>query len=93
MTDTTDSDEAVARERGGFSRSALLRRGWTDGLIAEVLGWADREAENPYYSSGAMMLLYDIERVQRAEAKEAFKTLQASRKKRKPAAASLHAHA
>jgi hypothetical protein len=55
--------EAEALARGGYSRSALVRRGWTESLIKVALGWPDTEVENPYYASGAPMMLYGIARV------------------------------
>lgn len=73
--------ETKAIERGGYSPNALHERGWTDAMIAEVLGWPDHEVENPYYSGSNMMRLYAIERVRRAEVKEAFAALQAKRKR------------
>ena len=79
----SQDDEAVAVDRGGYSRSALIRRGWTDGLINQVLGWADVDVANPYYATGSRMRLYGLERVRHAEAKAAFRTLQATRLRRR----------
>lgn len=74
-------DEATAQKRGGYSRRALIARGWTDSMIDEVLGWADFLCPNPYYPSGAQMKLYTLERVRRAETKDAFRALQAKRRR------------
>jgi hypothetical protein len=73
--------EAKAVERGGYSRNALIERGWTGTMIDEVLGWPDVETTNPYYPMGSPMKLYGLERVRRAETKAAFVALQAKRRR------------
>jgi hypothetical protein len=67
----TKPDPDVA-ERGGYSLSALARRGWSKAMIARWLGDADRVTENPQFPKGAPMRIYDVARVEAAEATEAF---------------------
>ena len=80
--------EADVSERNGFSQSALIRSGWTQTMIVQLLGEPDRTVENPYYVTGLPMRLYDADRVRAVEATEAFRVLQSvlRRKDRKPAA-------
>jgi hypothetical protein len=60
--------EATAQARGGYySMSALRQRGWSAKQIA-ALGEEDLLAPNPRYSFGAMMRLFDVNRVHPAEA-------------------------
>lgn len=55
-----------------LSQSELVRRGWTKGQIAKLLGQPDSSSPNPYVQDGAPMRLFDLERVERAEASDAF---------------------
>lgn len=83
--------ESAVSERGGFSQSALIRAGWTPTIIVQLLGAPDREVENPHYTHGAPMRLYDADRVRAAEQTEVFRVLQSvlRRKDRKPAPAPM----
>ena len=54
------------------SLSTVKARGWSAGLIAKLLGNPDDFATNPHYRSGPMMRLYDLARVEAAEADPAF---------------------
>jgi hypothetical protein len=56
MTRTTE-------QKKYYRLSELKQFGWTDGLIKNYLGEADRTTKNPVYSSKARMKLYLIERV------------------------------
>jgi hypothetical protein len=59
--------EATAQARGGFySMSALRQRGWSAKQIV-ALGEEDLLAPNPHYSNGALMRLFDVNRVHVAE--------------------------
>jgi hypothetical protein len=60
-----------------FSRSALLRRGWTLSLIARVLGAEDQLVPNQQYPGTHDISLYSRARVLEAErGPEFFKMLE-----------------
>lgn len=63
-----------------FHRAALLQRGWTKPLIADVLGKPDRVVTNPHHNSGKMYL-FEPSRVQEAESVPAV-AVQLLRRKR-----------
>lgn len=48
------------------------RRGWTKGRITKFLGEPDKLVRNPHYSTAAPMRLYDLDRVEAAEATTKF---------------------
>lgn len=56
-----------------FSKSDLLKRGWTTSLIDRLLGRRDWESPNPHCAGGAPMLCYRQDRVIAAEATPAFR--------------------
>jgi len=55
-----------------LSTQAILDRGWTGTMIRALLGEPDEYAPNPRYRSAAPCRLYDIDRITRAEATEAY---------------------
>lgn len=57
---------------GYVTLSGLKRRGWTDGLIRKLLGQHDRTAPNPKYRTASPMRLYEVSRVETAEATTEF---------------------
>ncbi|MEY9997631.1 hypothetical protein ABIE67_009750 [Streptomyces sp. V4I8] len=50
----------------------LAARGWTPAMIRNLLGTADRRQPNPRYRRASPMQLYDIRRVEQAEAGPEF---------------------
>jgi hypothetical protein len=68
-----------------ITKSTVIKRGWSDKLVAEFLGEPDREVPNPHYASGPPMKLYDEARVIRIEETEAFQTASASLKRHQAA--------
>jgi hypothetical protein len=56
-----------------LSRSDLLRRGWTAGMIRKLLGGPNAFVTNPHYPSGAEMRLYYLLRVEAVEATSDFR--------------------
>jgi hypothetical protein len=56
-----------------FSRSDLLKRGWTKGLIDRLLGRRDWESQNPHCPGAAPMLCWEQSRVLSAESDPAFR--------------------
>lgn len=51
--------------------AALKERGWTPAKIRDWLGPPDQTAKNPIYSTAAPMRLYNLERIEAAEAEQA----------------------
>jgi hypothetical protein len=66
----------------------LAQRGWTKAMIAKLLGEPDELAVNPHYKSGPPMKLYDIVRVEAAEATAQFAQLRAVAERRSAASRS-----
>lgn len=73
-------------EQAYLCKSDLKARGWTESLINKHLEPQDKTRTNPRYSSSAPMLLWLLERVERAEASEEFKAAQEGRASRRAAA-------
>jgi hypothetical protein len=69
-----------------LTKTQLKARGWTDKLIASLLGQPDQTRSNPYYRSGPEMQLYCLQRIEAAEALSEFQQGTADRAKRKEAA-------
>jgi hypothetical protein len=56
-----------------LSGADIKRRGWTDAMIAQLLGDPDERQPNPHYpDTGAPMRLYLRRRVEQAEATPKF---------------------
>jgi len=70
---------------GYITKTDLKARGWSDSLIAGLLGDHDQERRNPRYRSAAPMRLWLLERVIAGEEHAVFKNYQASRAKRSTA--------
>lgn len=60
------------RPAGFVSVSDLLRRGWTDAMIRDLLGTADATARNPHCAHSHPMRLYTTSRVASAERSPSF---------------------
>lgn len=61
-------------EPGYFTKSDLLRRGWTQGTIDQFLSEAEETEENPHTPFGAPMRLYRKAVVLAIEHKEEYRT-------------------
>lgn len=71
------------RPAGFVSVSDLLRRGWTDAMIRDLLGTADATARNPHCAHSHPMRLYTTSRVASAERSPSFlERLEAAHHKR-----------
>ena len=86
---TEKQEKAAARqairEREKMTQTRLIsERGWTKGLINELLGEPDVLADNPHYKSAAPMRLYFLDRVKHIEqTSDVFKSRRKDRKKPK----------
>lgn len=69
-----------------ITKSAILKRGWTEALIAELLGEADEKRVNPHHKSGPPMQLWREARVEASEKSAAFKKFQRDAVPRRDAA-------
>lgn len=71
-----------------FITKARLKseRGWTDKLIQEFLGTPDSVKPNPHFKSAPPMLLFLLDRVDKIEQTDEFKTQKVGTNKRKKAA-------
>lgn len=63
--------------------STLKQRGWTDGAVTQFLGEPDALVPNPNYRTGPKMRLYDLPRVEAAEASEGWQAWRAATKSRR----------
>lgn len=64
-----------------YTRKDIAKRGWTDPLVAAVLGPEDERLPNPYHHGFALMRLWDADRVRLAESHPRFAN---RRRRRKP---------
>jgi hypothetical protein len=55
-----------------FSKKDLLKRGWSGGLIDQLLGEPDWRSPNPHFENAAPMLCWKQDRVLAAENTPAF---------------------
>lgn len=66
-----------------LARASLLKRGWTDTLIAQYLIKHDLQKPNPRYRSAPPMKLYLLARVERIEATPEFQEAREKASRRK----------
>lgn len=79
------------RPAGFLAVSDLLRRGWTDAMIRDLLGAADATARNPHCAHGHPMRLYADSRVAFVERGPSFRErLAAAHHKRAAGKAAAH---
>ena len=71
------------REKEKITQTRLIsERGWTKGLINDLLGEPDVFADNPHYKSAAPMRLYFLDRVKHIEqTSDVFKSRRKDRRK------------
>ena len=71
------------REKEKITQTRLIsQRGWTKGLITELLGEPDVFLDNPHYKSAAPMRLYFLDRVKHIEqTSDVFKSRRKDRRK------------
>jgi hypothetical protein len=67
-------------------KSTLVKRGWTESLIAKFLPEPDSLQPNPHYKAGPPMRLYDLKRVEKIEKSKRFVTAKQKAEPRKAAA-------
>ncbi len=73
-----DMTEKIAR----ITPARMKDRGWTESMVKNLLGKPDVLIPNPHYRSGPAMRLYDLTRVEAAEAMPAFITAREKAAKR-----------
>lgn len=73
----------AVREKEKITPTRLIsERGWTKGLISELLGEPDLFVDNPHYKSSAPMRLYFLDRVKHIEqTSDVFKSRRKDRRK------------
>ena len=73
----------AVREKEKITQTRLIsERGWTKGLISELLGEPDVFVDNPHYKSAAPMRLYFLDRVKHIEqTSDVFKSRRKDRRK------------
>jgi hypothetical protein len=65
--------EAQTADRGGLSRSALLRRGWSHQMILDLLPEGpDRSVSNPIIAGGVAMQIFSLARIEAVEDSDRF---------------------
>jgi hypothetical protein len=78
--DMPTEDEAKTTDRGGLSRSALMRRGWTHRMILDLLpDGPDRSVPNPVVPGGLPMQIFSLARIMAVEATEPFRAAMATK--------------
>ena len=78
------SDSRVARTH--LSVAGLRARGWTAGMVRQLLGEPDHFRVNPYSRAAPRIRLYCVERVEAAERSEEFRAVTAAAVRRSAAA-------
>ena len=79
------------RPAGFLAVSDLLRRGWTDAMIRDLLGAADATARNPHCAHSHPMRLYAASRVRSSECAPSFRErLDSANRKRAAGKAAAH---
>jgi hypothetical protein len=86
LATTTNEIKLMSTTEQLLAVSQLKKRGWTDSLISRFLGDPDELRRNPHYRSGPPMKLYNVERIEQAEASTEFCDAQDARKNRRDAA-------
>jgi len=74
MAKKTDKKKNVDKIKY-ISKSGLIKeRGWTQTIITSLAGNPDKLVDNPHYKKAAPMCLYDLDRIEKIEATEVFKS-------------------
>ncbi|WP_234336916.1 hypothetical protein [Streptomyces xylophagus] len=79
------SDDAQAA-RTHLSVAGLRARGWTAGMVRQLLGEPDQFRVNPHFRAAPRTRLYRVERVEAAERSEEFRAVSAAAARRSVAA-------
>ncbi|MBZ9638744.1 hypothetical protein [Streptomyces sp. PSKA30] len=80
------SQEQPQPTRSHLSAAGLRARGWTPGMVRQLLGAPDLLRTNPHFHSAPQTRLYSIERVGAAERSEEFRAASAVAARRSAAA-------
>ncbi|WP_409472724.1 hypothetical protein [Streptomyces sp. HC307] len=72
--------------RAYLSAAGLRARGWTPGMVRQLLGEPDQLRTNPYFRSAPQTRLYRTEHVEAAERSEEFRAASAAAARRSAAA-------
>ncbi|MGW3724029.1 hypothetical protein [Streptomyces sp. NPDC000851] len=72
--------------RAHLSVAGLRARGWTPGMVRQLLGEPDQLRTNPHFRSAPQTRLYRTERVETAERSEEFRAASAAAARRSAAA-------
>ncbi|MER5211557.1 hypothetical protein ABT063_13480 [Streptomyces sp. NPDC002838] len=78
--------EAAPPPRTHLSAAGLRARGWTPGMVRQLLGEPDLLRTNPLFHSAPQTRLYRVERVEAAERSDEFRAVAATAARRSAAA-------
>ncbi len=81
-----DGIDGTEPPRTHLSVAGLRARGWTAGMVRQLLGEPDLLRGNPYFRTAPQTRLYCVERVATAEASEEFRAVSAAAARRSVAA-------
>ncbi|MGI5453928.1 hypothetical protein ACQEWB_12285 [Streptomyces sp. CA-249302] len=84
--------EYAGQDRGYVSVARLRARGWTVGMVRQLLGAPDLLRTNPYFRTGPQTRLYAVKRVEAAERSEEFRAASAATARRSHAARAAAQH-
>lgn len=82
--DAEGGDSRAARTH--LSAAGLRARGWTAGMVRELLGEPDLLRVHPHFQAAPRIRLYCVERVEAAERSEEFRSVSAAAARRSAAA-------
>ncbi|MCT9084246.1 hypothetical protein [Streptomyces fulvoviolaceus] len=72
--------------RTHLSAAGLRARGWTTGMVRQLLGEPDLLRTNPHFKSAPQTRLYAVERIEAAERGDDFRAASAAAARRSAAA-------
>ena len=92
-TEPTQAHQEATPSSTGSSKPTFItlaklieERPWSEPMVRDFLGEPDRTPPNPHYRAGPPMRLYDLKRIEQAEATPEFALRQAQYEVRKKAA-------
>ncbi|XUL87429.1 hypothetical protein ACQ86D_12640 [Streptomyces galilaeus] len=81
-----EDDGGSQAARTHLSAAGLRARGWTAGMVRQLLGEPDLFRANPHFRSSPPTRLYCVERVEAAERSDVFRAVAAAAARRSAAA-------
>jgi hypothetical protein len=85
-------DDTAPAQGTHLSAPGLRARGWTAGMVRQLLGEPDLVLAHPYFRTAQQTCLYDMKRIEAAEASEEFRAVSAAAARRSASAKAAAQH-